>query len=417
MFFGRPVLLRFVAARVLGGVSLQMTSVALGWLVYQRTNSAFSLGLIGLLQFLPSIPLVTATGHAADHFDRRWVVAAAVGTQALASVALFGLGTHRELGMAWLYALVLALGAVRCFGPPAQQAILASLVPPEELGRAVALSSSTGQLAIIAGPALGGLAYAWVGPGAFLMAGVVQVLAVGLILSLPKSRPSPRPEEGGALARAFAGLAYVRSNRLLLGAISLDLFAVLFGGVTSLLPIYARDILKVGPTGLGFLQSGPAIGAMLVGFILAHLQVNRRAGALMLWCVAGYGVATILFGLSSSFPLSMLAMIAVGGFDMVSVVVRQTMVQVATPDAMRGRVGAVSAVFVSGSNRIGDFESGMVAGLVGAPAAVVIGGIGTILVVAATAWLVPEIRRADQLGSPRPGGEREGPVRRRRMGG
>ena len=389
-----------MAARVLGGVALQMTSVALGWLVYQRTNSAFSLGVIGLLQFLPSIPLVTATGHAADHFDRRWVVAAAVGAQAIASLAFYGLGTHRELGMAWLYALVLALGAVRAFGPPAQQAILASLVPPEELGRAVALSSSTGQLAIIAGPALGGIAYAWVGPGAFLVAGMVQAAAIGFMLSLPPSKAQPREEEGGALAKAFAGLAYVRSNRLLLGAISLDLFAVLFGGVTSLLPIYARDILKVGPTGLGFLQSGPAIGAMLVGFTLARLQLNRRAGAVMLWSVAGYGVATIVFGLSRNFGLSMLAMICVGGFDMVSVVVRQTMVQVATPDAMRGRVSAVSSVFVSGSNRIGDFESGMVAGLVGAPLAVVIGGIGTILVVAATSWLVPELRRADRLHGP-----------------
>ncbi len=402
MFFGRPVLLRFVAARVLGGVALQMTSVALGWLVYQRTNSAFSLGLIGLLQFLPSIPLVTATGHAADHFDRRWVVATAVGAQTLASVAFFGLAIHRELHMAWLYALVLLLGAVRAFGPPAQQAILASLVPPEELGRAVALSSSTGQLAIIAGPALGGLAYAWVGPGAFLLAGLVQVAAIGCLLSLPRSRPEPRAETGGALERAFAGLAYVRSNRLLLGAISLDLFAVLFGGVTSLLPIYARDILKVGPTGLGFLQSGPAIGAMLVGFTLAHLQLQRRAGAVMLWAVAGYGVVTILFGLSRSFPLSMLAMVGVGAFDMVSVVVRQTLVQVATPDAMRGRVGAVSSVFVSGSNRIGDFESGMVAGLLGAPAAVVIGGIGTIVVVATAAWLVPELRKADRLTQPQP---------------
>ncbi len=235
------------------------------------------------------------------------------------------------------------------------------------------------------------------GPGAFLLAGMVQAVAIGFMLSLPPSKAQPREEEGGALAKAFAGLAYVRSNRLLLGAISLDLFAVLFGGVTSLLPIYARDILKVGPTGLGFLQSGPAIGAMLVGFTLARLQLNRRAGAVMLWSVAGYGAATIVFGLSTKFPLSMLAMIGVGGFDMVSVVVRQTMVQVATPDAMRGRVSAVSSVFVSGSNRIGDFESGIVAGLLGAPLAVVIGGIGTILVVAATSWLVPELRKADRI--------------------
>ena len=217
------------------------------------------------------------------------------------------------------------------------------------------------------------------------------------MLSLRASKPPARAERASAWSRAFAGLAYVRAKPILLGAISLDLFAVLLGGVTSLLPIFARDILKVGPAGLGLLQSGPAIGAVLVGFSLARFQIKRRAGAIMLWAVAGYGLATIVFGLSHSFPLSLLAMICLGGCDMVSVVIRQTLVQVSTPDEMRGRVTAVSSVFVSGSNRLGDFESGMVAGLAGAPGAAVIGGLGSILTVALMAWLVPDLRKADRL--------------------
>lgn len=396
MFFGRPDLLRFVAARMLGGMSMQMTSVALGWLVYSRTHSAYSLGLLGLFQFLPAIPLVTATGHAADSFDRRWVVSLSLLAQVLAGAALFAFD-RSALSMGWLYALALAIGATRAFAPPAQQALLASLVPPEELSRAVALSSSTNQLAVVAGPALGGLAYAWSGAGAFLEAGVLQLRAAGLMLSVRAPRAARSAESSSALARAFAGLAYVRSNRLLLGAITLDLFAVILGGVTSLLPIFSKDILKVGPIGLGLLQSGPAIGAVLVGFALTRAPIRRRAGAIMLWSVAGYGAATVLFGFSRNFGLSMLAMALIGGFDMVSVVVRQTLVQVATPEEMRGRVSAVSSVFVSGSNRLGDFESGVVAGLVGAPASAVIGGIGSILTVALTAMLVPELRRASRL--------------------
>ena len=402
MFLRRPDLTRFVAARVLGGLAMQMTSLAMGWLVYARTGSAYSLGLIGLFQFLPALPLVALTGHAADNFDRRWVGAASLAVQILGGLALLAFA-RSSLGMAWLYGLVFILGAVRAFGPPAQQALLASLVPSEELSRAVALSSSTNQLAVIVGPALGGLCYAAIGPLTFLIAGVFQVVAIALMLSIGAPKAPPPAERADAWTRAFAGLAYVRSNRLLLGAISLDLFAVLLGGVTSLLPIFARDILKVGPAGLGLLQSGPAIGAVLVGFTLAHLQIRSRAGAVMLWSVAGYGVATVVFGLSRSFPLSMLAMIALGGFDMVSVVVRQTLVQVATPADMRGRVSAVSSVFVSGSNRLGDFESGMVAGLVGAPIAAVIGGVGSILTVALTAWVVPELRKADRLYVSEPG--------------
>ena len=395
--FQRPDLLRFVAARVTNGAAFQMTSVALGWLVYARTGSAVSLGLVGLCQFLPTLPLFTLTGHAADHHDRRWVIVASFVAQAAGSLALFGFSRAQGMGMGWLYAILLVMGAARAFSPPAQQALLATLVPREELSRAVAFSSSTGQLAVIVGPAIGGLAYALVGPVTFLVVAALHLAAAAVLLPLKSSRPEPSADRSGLWTRAFAGLAYLRSNRLLLGAISLDLFAVLFGAVTSLLPIFAHDILKVGPIGLGVLQSGPAVGAVVVGALLTRLQLRRRAGATMLWSVAGYGLATILFALSTNFVLSMLAMVAIGGFDMVSVVVRQTLVQVATPDAMRGRVGAVSTMFVSGSNRLGDFESGMLASLVGAAPAAVIGGVGTILVVGAVAWLTPELRKADRL--------------------
>ena len=397
MFDRQPDLLRFVASRVLGGMAMQITSVALGWLVYDRTHSAYALGWLALFQFLPALPLVAATGHAADNFDRRWVISSSLIAQIIGAFALFGFFASPGFSITWLYGLGLVLGAVRAFSPPAQQALLASLVPSEQLSRAVALASSTNQMAVIVGPMLGGLVYAWIGAGVFFLAAGLQVLALGLMLTL-KRRPQPKEtHRAGVWSRALAGLAYVRSRPILLGAITLDLFAVILGGVTSLLPIFAKDILKVGPTGLGMLQSGPAIGAMLVGFTLTRLPIKRRAGATMLWCVAGYGVATVVFGLSRSFPLSILAMICTGGFDMVSVVVRQTLVQVATPDHMRGRVSAVSSVFIAGSNRLGDFESGVVAGLVGAGPSAVIGGVGSILVVALTAWLVPPLRNADRL--------------------
>jgi MFS family permease len=380
----------------MGGMSMQMTSVALGWLVYARTNSAYALGLVALFQFLPAIPLVAATGHVADNYDRRLVVAASLAAQIAAAAALF-VFDRSSLGMGWLYALVVVIGAAGAFGPPAQQSLLATLVPTEEIGQAVAFSSSTNQLAVMAGPALGGVAYAWTGAWTFAIAAGLQFVALGLML-LIKPRSITRDSSGaGVWARAFAGLAYVKSNPILLGAITLDLFAVILAGVTSLLPIFARDILHTGPEGLGLLRSAPAVGALIVGFTLARWPIRRHAGLMMIWAVAAFGATTALFGLSRSFPLSLLALAASGAFDMVSVVVRQTLVQVATPDEMRGRVSAVSSVFISGSNRLGDFESGIVAGLVGAPASTVIGGVGAMVVVLATAILVPSFRKADRL--------------------
>ncbi len=396
MLKGRPDLVRFVAARVLGGMAMQMTATALGWVVYAKTNSPYDLGLIALFQFLPAIPLVGITGHAADSYDRRLVVSAYLVTQIVAAVALFGFD-RSSLGMGWLYALVLLMGAGSAFGMPAQQSLLATLVPPEEIGEAVAFSSSTNQLAIMAGPALGGLAYAWIGAWTFIVAAVLQLVAVLLMQTIAPRRVLRQATAGGVWSRAFAGLSYVRSNPILLGAITLDLFVVILAGVTSLLPIFSRDILHAGPEGLGILRSAPAIGAVVVGFALARWPIRRHAGMAMILAVGAFGATTALFGLSRSFPLSVIALVATGAFDMVSVVVRQTLVQVATPDEMRGRVSAVSSVFISGSNRLGDFESGIVAGLVGAPASTVIGGVGSMLVVILTALLVPSFRKYDRL--------------------
>jgi MFS family permease len=393
---GRPDLLRFVIARVLGGMAMQMTATALGWVVYQRTNSAYALGLVALFQFIPAIPLVAVTGHVADSYDRRWVVSAAYVAQAAAGVALFAFD-RSSLGMGWLYGLVLLMGAASSFSAPAQQSLLATLVPPEEISQAVAFSSSTNQLAIMAGPALGGLMFAGVGAWTFVVAAALMLLGVGL-MQIIRPRPIVREQgDQGVWARAFAGLGYVRSNPVLLAAITLDLFVVILAGVTSLLPIFARDILKAGPEGLGLLRSAPAVGAVIVGFTLARWPIKRHAGLMMLCAVGAFGLTTALFGVSRSFPLSLAVLAATGAFDMVSVVVRQTLVQVATPDQMRGRVSAVSSVFISGSNRLGDFESGIVAGLVGAPASTVIGGVGAMLVVLATAVLVPSFRRYDRL--------------------
>jgi MFS family permease len=388
---------RFIGVRVLMGLAYQMQAVALGWFVYDLTGSALSLGLIGLAQFLPAIPLMAVVGYVADHFDRRRVLVASLAAQVAAVLGLFAAVSDRSPSMPLVYAIVLGIGAARSFAQPATQAILPNLVPVEVLPRALALSSSINQMATIAGPAFGGLVFAAIGVRIFLVNAGLLVAAAVLALTLPAIQTLAVASAQHAWRRSLMGLSYVWSNKLVLGSISLDLFAVLLGGVTALMPIFARDILKVGPEGLGLLQSGPAIGAVAVGLLLAYLPLKRRVGAIMLWCVAGYGVATIVFGLSTNFALSMACLIALGAFDMASVVIRQALVQIATPDEMRGRVGAVNSVFVGASNQLGAFESGLVASLVGAVPAAVIGGVGVLAVVALTARLFPDVRKADRL--------------------
>ena len=360
-------LLRFICTRMLIVLAMQVQSVALGWFVYAQTGSAFSLGLIGLAQFLPSIPLLAMAGYAADHYDRRKVV--------LVSQSL--------------------------------QAAGALIVSRQQFPQAVAFSSSSMQFAAMVGPAIGGFAYAAIEEQIFLALVALPASAALLILTVKAPPATEQTASGSAWEKAIAGFRYVRHNSLILGAMSLDLFAVLLGGVTSLLPIFAQDILHVGPGELGILRSGPTFGALLVGIVMTRLPVRRHAGQTMLWSVVVFGAATIGFGLSTNFLLSLAALVVIGGSDMVSLVIRQTMIQMATPDAMRGRVSAVNSVFVGASNQLGSFEAGVMASLLGATAAAVVGGFGTLMVVAAIAYLFPALREADRPHGSAPIAENE----------
>jgi MFS family permease len=391
-----------VAARICMAFAMQMQNVAIGWHVYAVTGSALSLGLVGLFQFLPTILLVLLTGHAADRFDRRRIVYLSLLVQAMASVGLFAFAMDPNAGVWPIYALVTLLGAARAFSAPALSALLPNIVAPQLFPRAVALVSTMNELAMSIGPAAGGLLLMWSGSAPFAIAAALILVAAGLILGIRAPRVAISGAATPDMRRLLGGFIYLRRNRFLLAAISLDLFAVLLGSVTALLPIYARDILLVGPAGYGLLRAGPAVGSLVVGALLAHRPLRRHVGAIMLWCVAGYGVATIVFAFSTSFYLSIAAMVALGGFDMVSVVLRHTMVQIATPDEMRGRVSAINFVFIGASNQLGDFESGVAAALLGAVGAAILGGVGTIAIVGLWAWLFPELRRADQV-RPKPG--------------
>jgi MFS family permease len=389
----------FLATRGLGAFAAQMLDVAMGWYVYSATGSAMSLGLIGLAQFLPLIVLLYWSGHVADRFDRRKVSAFAALGQAGASLAIFAVSAF-EAPIWLIYPVLLALGSARAFAGPANAALLPEIVNRAQFPRAAALSATTFQAATIAGPALGGLLFALVGVKVFLLCAALAAAAAPMILAVR------RPEAGAGRAAIdaaengpLAGLLYVWSNKLVLGAISLDLFAVLLGGVTALLPIFARDILHVGPAGLGVLRAAPALGAILVGLALSFFPLRRRVGLKMFACVAGYGVATLVFALSTSFALSMAALATLGAFDVVSMVVRQTLVQMATPNEMRGRVSAVNFLFIGASNQLGEFESGLAAALFGPVGAALLGGLGTLAVVAIWAAIFPNLRKADAIGT------------------
>jgi MFS family permease len=393
----RRNLVLFLISRGFGAFAAQMLDVAVGWHVYTATGSAMSLGLVGLAQFLPLLLFLPWSGQAADRFDRRKVSALASLGQAGASLAIFA--TALFDAPIWLiYPALFLLGSARAFSGPANSALLPEIVDKSMFSRAVAMSTMVFQTATIAGPALGGLLYGVIGYHVFLLC--VALAAVAAPVALAIRWPEAVKERGdfdAAEKSALAGLRYIRSNRVVLGAISLDLFAVLFGGVSALLPIFAHDILKVGPMGLGILRAGPAMGAILVGLALTFMPLRRRVGPIMFGCVAGYGVATVVFALSTNFALSLAAMAALGAFDVVSMVVRQTLVQLATPNEMRGRVGAVNFLFIGASNQLGEFESGFAAALLGAVGAALFGGVASLAVVAIWALLFPELRRADAL--------------------
>lgn len=388
---------RYQAARFVATLGTQMGSVAVAWLVYDHTRRPLDLGFVGLAQFAPAFVLALVTGSVADRYDRRLIVAIGHASVALIWGAL-GVLAHRGLDdVRPIYALLVALGTARAFQGPASSSLVPNLVAPAHLGSAVAWASTTWQVATIAGPSLGGLALSASTPaGVFALSALGAIFACAAALSVAP-RPPPAPTREPAVDRLLAGLRYVWRTPVVLGSISLDLFAVLLGGAVALMPVYAREILRAGPWALGVLRSAPAVGASLMALALAYRPIARRAGPWMFASVAVFGLATIAFGLSTNVWLSALALAVVGASDMVSVVIRQHAVQVATPDAMRGRVSAVNLVFVGASNELGEFESGLTAQWLGPVRAVVYGGVGTLLVVAAWTGLFPALRRLDRL--------------------
>lgn len=388
----------FITGGFLSTLSAQMQSVAVGWQVYDITRDPISLGYVGLSVFLPMAVLMLPAGDLADRADRRLIVIFSYLAQA-ACAALFLALTVAGTSETWpFYAILTLFGVSRAFVRPASQSFLPSLVPPARLPSAVAWLSSAHQTATILGPALGGLLYV-LGPPVVYGACMIALLGMALLVTAIRQHGQPpRGEAGvGAVKRLMAGITYVRANRLILGAITLDMFAVLLGGVMALLPVFARDILHVGPEGLGLLRSGPALGGAVVGLILANVPLARRAGMTMLVCVGLFGITAVIFGLSNNFALSLATLVVMGAADMISVYVRTTMIQIATPDSMRGRVSAVNALFIGASNELGEFRAGMMAAWLGTIPAVLIGGVGTIVVVGLCAWRFPELRRVERL--------------------
>ena len=389
---------RYVVSSLALNLGAQMTTVAVGWQIYALTHRAMSLGLVGLVQFAPVLALTLPGGNVADRFDRGRIVAVCSLTLALCVLALCVLAA-RPTGPAPIYAVLFFVGVARAFLAPAGQAVVPGLVPPEHFANAVTWTSTTWQVSTIAGPALGGLLYgAAKGPlSVYAVAAALLALAAAAAFSLHPHRPVAPASEAGPLARVAEGLRFVWRRPVILESISLDLFAVLLGGATALLPIFASDILHVGPLGLGLLRSAPAAGAAAMAIGLAYRPLTRRAGPILLVCVALFGVATIVFGLSRHFGLSLAALVVLGASDMVSVVVRSTVVQLRTPHEMRGRVSAVNMVFISSSNDLGELESGLTAAFLGAVLAVIVGGVGTLVVVAVYTFALGSLRKIDRL--------------------
>ncbi len=395
---GSRALTLFLGARFVGTIGVQVQSVAIGWQIYARTRDPLHLGWVGLAQFVPLALLSLWAGGVADRYDRRRILVSCRALYALGSLALAGLTLAPGFGVGPVYGVLIVLGSIRAFAAPASWALLPGLVSGEQLPRAIGMSSGTFQAATVAGPALGGMIYAAGGPGAaYLTTSVCEITAVCLLLAIEMAPTHREPLRERGISLVVEGLRYVWREKILLGAISLDLFAVLLGGAVALMPIFAREILHVGEVGLGLLRSAPAFGAALVAGVLAFRPIARRAGAWMFTGVAIFGGATIVFGLSNNFVVSLVALAVLGAADMVSVVIRQSLVQLSTPDAMRGRVSSVSMIFVGASNELGEFESGLTAAWLGTVRAVVVGGIGTLLVTGVWAALFPQLRRADRL--------------------
>lgn len=383
-------------ARLAGVAAGQMLMVAVGWQMYELTGSAWDLGLVGLLQFAPAVLLTLPAGHAIDRFHRARIVALCQGLQVVMALLLWAGSSFGWADRTLLLWISVGLGAVRALQMPAQQALTPSLVPAALLPRALAASSAGLQGAIIAGPAIGGVVFVAGAGAVYATCAALFALAAALCLAI-RYEHLPPPAEPATWATLTAGLRFVWRRPVVLGAISLDLFAVLLGGATALLPMFAKDVLHVGPWGLGLLRSAPAVGALVMSLVLARWPVRRRTGPLLLGAVAVFGAAQLAFGLSTLFGLSLAALAISGAADMVSVVIRQTLVQLETPNEMRGRVSAVNSVFIGASNQLGEFESGATAAWLGPVGSVVLGGVGTLIVAALWLKLFPALARRDEL--------------------
>lgn len=396
--FRYPSFRDYMTARFLVTAASEMQSLAIGWQVYNLTHRPRDLGLVGLSQFLPGILLFLVAGHTADRLPRQRILEACFAAFSLNSLLLLNL-TLRGLHSVWpVYAVLLLNGAIRAFNMPTGQAFLPQLVKAGDFPNAVAWSSSIFQAAQITGPMIGGLLYGLSGTPLPVYGSAAAIFLIGLwLISKIRVEAPQRPRGTASPAVLLEGLRYIWREKLILGAISLDLFAVLLGGATALLPIYAKDILHAGTTGLGILRAAPGAGAIAMAVLVAHRPINRRAGKTMLTCVFGFGLCTIVFGFSRNLALSLAALMLLGAFDMVSVIVRHTVIQLGTPDSMRGRVSSVNMVFIGASNEVGQFESGITAEWFGTVPAVVLGGVGTLVVVLLWAWLFPALRRVDRL--------------------
>jgi MFS family permease len=398
--FSYPSFRLYQLARFLTITASEMQSVAVGWQIYDITHRPLDLGLVGLAQFLPPFLLFLFAGHAADRFQRKRIIMICYGAFALCSVLLYAITVRDVRSTAPIYAVLLLVGIVRAYNGPAGQAFLPLLVPEEHFPNAVAWGSSIFMSATILGPALGGIIYGISGNAkdVYIVAAITFAISV-LLVGAVQLQIQQRPRRTLSMESVLAGFRFVWRTKLVLGAISLDLFAVLLGGAVALLPVYAREILAIGPRGLGILRAAPGVGAVITAVTLAHWPMKRRAGFKMMWCVAGFGLFTVIFGISRNVYLSLFALLMIGATDMVSVIIRSTMVQLATPDEMRGRVSAVNMIFIGASNEFGQFESGLTAQWFGTVPAVVIGGIGTLIVVAAYSWFFPELRNVDRLST------------------
>jgi MFS family permease len=391
-----PYYKNYWVSRLLSSMAFQMLSVAIGWQMYEITHDAFSLGLVGLAQFLPMVVLTLVVGQVADRFDRRLIVYVCQIAEAGIAALLLSGSLAGWLGQNQILLMAALLGACRAFEGPSFSALLPQLVPKEVLQQAISWNTSVGQLSQILGPSLGGLLYSAGAPFVYTTA-MLALLTAGILTFFIRYQPAARRLEPVTLSSLFSGMVFVYRHKMILGTISLDLFAVLLGGATALLPIFAQDILHTGPWGLGLMRTSPAVGALLMSMVLVYFPLKRAVGYILFGALAVFGLATMLFAISTNLFVSLLALLLIGASDVISVVIRSSLVQLQTPDEMRGRVNAVNSLFIGTSNQLGEFESGTLAGFVGAVPAAFIGGVGTLAVAGLWMLLFPSLRKMQTL--------------------